>query len=57
MKLEENFEEIEQNKKGNSMMLTAVLTVSICIALVIGLVLFMNWETIFPDNKLLSVPP
>ncbi|MBE5880123.1 MAG: lysozyme [Lachnospiraceae bacterium] len=51
MKLEENFEEIEQTKKGNSMMLTAVLTVSICIALVIGLVLFMNWETIFPDNK------
>lgn len=51
MKLEENFEEYEQNKKGNSMLLTAVLTVSVCFVLVIGLVVFLNRETLFPKPE------
>ena len=50
MKLEENYEEYGQSKKGNSMLLTAVIAVSVCFALVIGLVIFLNRETLFPKQ-------
>ncbi len=49
MKLEENFEEYGQTPKGNKMMITAVISVVLSLAVVIGLVIFLNRETLFPQ--------